>query len=88
MNAWARDKLMMLRRQMSKEMTQVHQNLWRAISTFLYFFKHAVSFTQRNHRACKSRIFQMGTRNPHGINKRHSLFLLHNAMFPATNSIT
>ena len=38
---WAREPLMMLRRQMSKEMTQVHHNLQRAISTFLPSFKHA-----------------------------------------------
>ena len=38
---WARFSLMMLMRQISKEMTQVHQNLQRAISTFLPSFKHA-----------------------------------------------
>ena len=37
---------------MSKEMKQVHQNLRRAISTFLpSSTQHAVSFTARNHRA-------------------------------------
>ena len=70
---WARESLMMIRRQMSKEMTQVHQNLRRAISTFLQACSMQSLLHQGITELFKSLIFQIGSQNSHRINKRCSI---------------
>ena len=65
---WARESLMMFRRQMPKEMTQVHQNLRRVIPTFLPSFLQECSMQSLLHQGIielfKSLIFQIGRQIP------------------------
>ena len=64
---WARVLLMMLRRQMSEEMTLVHQNLQRAISNFLPSFKNAVCslfYTRESQSFAKALSFKSALKMP------------------------
>ena len=59
---------------MPKEMTQVHQNLRRAIPTFLPSrMQHAVSFTPRNHRTFQKPYLSNRPSNSHRMNNRCSM---------------